>query len=175
MTRKPLQRIGLCVLAVAAFAGLACVHHPRRVELQLSSRREALDVCDQALRRRFANVFWNDSERGLLSTDARFSGPDALTRSRAFIALSPGQFGWIAEVTVVEEKLVDRDFAGIPALPRWEYLRRDRVLEDYIASECERTAKTSQPFVDADSTASSRASSRPAPAVANPGDARASR
>lgn len=125
--------------AAALFAlACACVHHPRRAELNVESKREALERCSHALRRRFANVLWSESERGLLFTDARLGGDDALSRTRAYVALTPGERGWEAEITVVEERLVETDLMGFPAAPRWEFARRDRALEEYLVAECER-------------------------------------
>ncbi len=133
LPRTPLRAVAAALLVLGGAA--ACVHHPRRVELHTYSREEALRRCELALRTRFANVLQVDADLGRIRTDERYVEDANLRRSRAYVALTPGEFGWAAELTVVRERLETGGMGFSAAPARWTFDGRDDLMEAYLAEE----------------------------------------
>src|SRR5262245_59992305 len=114
--------------------------------------------CELALRLRFVNVFFSEASLGRLSTDDRYVPGDSITRARAYVALTPGEFGWAAEVTVLRETLeADRSVFVAPSA-RWVFAGRDHETEAFLAEEMERPFGAGSPFLP---ESASRPASRP--------------
>ncbi|MFN0207422.1 MAG: hypothetical protein ACKVS6_14045 [Planctomycetota bacterium] len=115
----------------------SCAHQPRVAELHTKSREDALARCEQALRTRYATVSRNGYEYGCLQTDERYSEDPFVTRSRAFIVLTPGQHGWAAEITVLTERLDADSSIALSPSARWIAIGRDRAMEAHIQNAIE--------------------------------------
>lgn len=124
-------------LGFGALAALGCVHHPRRAELRTYDRAEAADLVCQAIRLRYESVRMTEAHLGRFQSSDAFSADESPERSRAYVGLTPGEFGWGAEITVVREKLSAFPFAiqGPPA--GWKYAGRDREMETFLAEALE--------------------------------------
>jgi hypothetical protein len=139
------------VFACAALLAVqSCVHHPKRAELHTYSRADALERSRQALATRYNSVNVREADLGRLVTEDRYDRDDPPGRSRAYLALAPGEFGWGVEITVIREVL-DTPAIGLPFEPpaRWAYDGRDREMEDYLAVALETWLPQKQPvFVE---------------------------
>lgn len=124
-------------VASGALATLGCVHHPQRAELRTYDRAEAADLVCQAIRLRFESVRMTEAHLGRFQSSDAFSADESPVRSRAYVGLTPGEFGWGVEITVVREKLSSFPFAiqGPPA--GWRYAGRDRKMEAFLAEALE--------------------------------------
>lgn len=128
-------RASVVTLALALLA--SCVHRPVLAETGTSGRELAIRRCETALRSHFPNVFRIDGDGSRLRTDDRVD-PDRVTRrTRAFVALQPGELGWAAEITIVKERLDYDEVDFFAPSARWVFDGRDRALERRIASEIE--------------------------------------
>jgi hypothetical protein len=139
----------------------ACVHRPQRAELRTLSRDHALDLMSQAIRLRYDAVRLDEARLGRLQSSDRYESNDPPIRTRAYLALTPGELGWAVEITVVREELTGSPFRleGPPA--SWTYMGRDRDMEKFLADALSTWLRESPTSVFAESAPAS-APSRPA-------------
>lgn len=120
-------------LVIVILLSGACVHRPYRAECQATSFTGAVRGAESALRLRYANVYLDEAQLGRLRTDERYEAQSPTLRTRAYVAIAPGDAGWLAEITVIREKLQARTFDLGEAPAGWVFDGRDAAMERFLA------------------------------------------
>lgn len=161
--RSCLRNAAFAVAGMSWIASPSCAHRPAFAELNTRSREEALQRCETALRSRFATIKTIDRNNGCLSTDDRYISGTTSRRVRAYVVITPGQFGWAAEITVLAE---DLDFDSATLLnpsARWVLVGRNAEMEAFLVETLENwTAQTQPVFPGAAEGLPAESASQPA-------------